>query len=212
MPQLCDPISLLFGCLQVRRLCTPTFPVSLFQRHDTCIPHHAIQSNPSLFNACYCFLLELIFASVTSYHTSHAGRIASCQSCAKPVPNVCQAAVFVSRADCWRSGPGVWHGQLQWGHKALGKRTERSKNRSKFQSGKKGQTGKTFTSLTQIRLQDSSSFLKLSRTVRTCDKRRNATKQIKQTDIKRRLEKECCKQIKCKWTVCWLIGMITKKC
>ena len=123
MPQLSNPISLLFGCLQVRHLCTPTFRVSLFQHchcnHYTCMPRHA---TPSLLCACQknCTLLQSHLTTLFMESGLHRCTVA------KPLPNaynVCQAAIFVSRADCWRSGPGVWHGQLRWGHKASGQKT-----------------------------------------------------------------------------------------
>ena len=72
-----------------------------------------------------------------------------------------------------------------------------------IQEWQKGQEGQDF----QIDSNPSSSFFKLSRT-EDRDRRKNATKQIKEKDIKRQLEKECCKLKKFKWTACWLIRMI----
>ena len=130
MPQFSNPISLLFGCLQVRHLCTPTFRVSLFQHchcnHHTCMPHHAI---PSLFCVCYYFPLGLFFASDTSYHTSHQVRIASlycCQTCAK---RFCQAATFGLIADVLGQAFGT--ASCDGGTKPQGKKTQMAKKNSR---------------------------------------------------------------------------------
>jgi len=75
------------------------------------------------------------------------------------------------------------------GTKPQGKKKHKwQKKIQEIQEWQKGQEGQDF----QIDSNPSSSFFKLSRT-EDRDRRRNATKQIKEKDIKRQLEKECCK-------------------